>query len=131
MTDLAINLTGTNESYGYQPAPGLAVVSSTAPAGPATPAIPGDLPEFERAKVSSTEIKISGACSIETHGELQVSLDDLVRAVGVFRVTKVNHFVNKSGEVVRQQVLAPVEDLVVVPFDAANPTDDGIVRARP
>jgi len=111
------------------PAPSISIV--TTPTGPAAPTQPGIFPAFERAKVSTSEIKISGACSIDTHGDLAVCLDDLIRAVGVFRVTKVNHYVNKAGEVVRQQVLSPVEELVVVPFDASNAADDGIVRARP
>lgn len=91
------------------------------------------LPErFEGSPVGMTEIKISGACSIETAGDLTVSLDDMVRAVGVYRVTKVLHYVHpKTGETVRQQVLTPVETLVVVPWDSSNPNDDGIVRARP
>jgi hypothetical protein len=120
MTELAIGIT-SDETPGLSAAPALATTLGTAVG----------LPEFEKAKVTQTEIKISGACAIDTHGELQVSLDDLIRAVGVFRVVKINHYVNKAGEVVRQQVLAPVEDLLVVPFDAANPNDDGIVRARP
>lgn len=137
MTELAINFTGDDE-----PVPAgasstsntLTVVGTTTPntlAQPQQPQHEGSLPEFERAAVSSTEIKISGQCAIDTHGEVTVSLDDLIRAVGVFRVVKINHYVNKAGDVVRQQVLAPVEDLAVVPFDASNPNDDGIVRARP
>lgn len=110
----------------------LTVVPST-PAGPATPVSPatGTFGDFEKAKVSTSEVKISGACAIDTHGELSVSLDDIIRAVGEFRVVKVNHYVNKAGDVVRQQVLAPVEHLVIVPWDAGNVKDDGIVRARP
>jgi hypothetical protein len=137
MTELAINFTGNDE-----PVPAgasstsnpLTVVGAATPSNQVQPAQPqhdGSLPEFERATVSSTEIKISGACAIDTHGEVTVSLDDLIRAVGVFRVVKINHYVNKAGDVIRQQVLAPVEDLAVVPFDASNPNDDGIVRARP
>jgi hypothetical protein len=77
------------------------------------------------------QIKISGACVIEA-GDITVSMDDLVRAVGVYRVVGVNHYVHpKTGETVRQQILKPVETLVVVPFDSSNPNDDGIVRARP
>lgn len=113
------------------PAPVTSISVVTTPSGPAAPTQPGIFPAFEKAKVSTSEIKISGACSIDTHGDLSVCLDDLIRAVGVFRVTKVNHYVNKAGEVVRQQVLSPVEELVVVPFDASNAADDGIVRARP
>jgi hypothetical protein len=137
MTEFAINFTGTDEPIEVTPVATLSVVgqgtpTTSAPQGPVTPSQPaGDLPTFERATVQATEIRISGQCSIDTHGELTVSLDDLIRAVGVFRVVKINHFVNKAGDVVRQQVLAPVEDLEVVPFDSSNPNDDGIVRARP
>ena len=88
--------------------------------------------EFEGAAVGMSEIKISGQCAIEATDDITVTLDDLVRAVGVYRVTKVLHYVHpKTGELVRQQVLKPVETLVVVPFDSSNPNDDGIVRARP
>jgi hypothetical protein len=135
MTELAINFTGDDEPVpGSTTSNSLTVVGSSTPEHQVQPQQPqheGSLPEFERATVSSTEIKISGACAIDTHGEVTVSLDDLIRAVGVFRVVKINHYVNKAGDVIRQQVLAPVEDLSVVPFDASNPSDDGIVRARP
>lgn len=125
MTELAIRFTGEDEEV-----PNVTQLQ-VAPDPVTTVAHPSSLPTFERATVAQTEIKISGACAIDTHGEMTVSLDDLVRAVGVFRVVKINHYVNKAGDVVRQQVLAPVEDLEVVPFDSANPNDDGIVRARP
>jgi hypothetical protein len=111
-----------------QPGPAPA---AAAPA-PQQPATTGALPKFEGAQVGMTEIKISGQCAIEAVGDMTVSLDDLVRAVGVYRVVKVLHYVHpKTGETVRQQVLSPVETLVVVPFDSSNPNDDGIVRARP
>jgi len=124
MTELAIGITGETT---LTPA----VTDLSSPAKPTPSLTGGAVEEFERAKVSATEIKISGSCAIDTHGETKVSLDDMIRAVGVFRVVKVNHYVNKAGDVIRQQVLAPVEDLMIVPFDAANPSDDGIVRARP
>ena len=120
MTELAIGVTGEESLQTPVSAPPTALSLGTTP----------DL-MFEGAKVSATEIKISGAASIDTHGELKVTMDDIIRAVGVFRVVKVNHYVNKAGDVIRQQVLAPVEDLMVVPFDASNPNDDGIIRARP
>ena len=110
-------------------APTLVAVPVAQPA--AAPPVLAGMPTFEGAQVGMTEIKISGACAIEA-ADLIVSLDDLVRAVGVYRVVGVRHFVHpKTGETVRQQVLSPVETLVVVPFDSANPNDDGIVRARP
>jgi len=92
----------------------------------------GYLEKFEGAQVGATEIKISGQCSVDTGGDLMVTLDDLVRAIGVYRVIKVLHYVHpKTGETIRQMVVSPVDQLVVTPFDATNPLDDGIVRARP
>jgi hypothetical protein len=115
-----------------QPGPAPAAAAPAAPATPQQPATTGALPKFEGAQVGMTEIKISGQCAIEVVGDMTVSLDDLVRAVGVYRVIKVNHYVHpKTGETVRLQILKPVETLVVVPFDSSNPNDDGIVHARP
>lgn len=92
---------------------------------------PQDVEHFEGSPVGMSEIKISGVCSIDA-GDLRLSLDDRVRAVGEYRVVKVNHYAHpKTGETVRQQVLTPVSPLVVVPFDPSNPNDDGIIRARP
>lgn len=85
---------------------------------------------FESAHVASSSVKIAGTVSINAF-ERDVSLDDRVRAVGVFRVAKVNHVVTKDGSVERQQVLVPCADMELVPFDPADPNDDGIVRARP
>lgn len=92
---------------------------------------PSMLTAFEKAPVSRTEIKISGQCAVNTFDEVEVSLDDRLRVVGEFRVVKVLHYVDKAGEVVRQQVIAPISDLELVPWDPADPTDDGIVRVRP
>jgi hypothetical protein len=146
MTDLAIAftdgsdpmLTGPTVSTAptlvvapSQPGPAPAAAAPTAPASPQQPATTGALPKFEGAQVGMTEIKISGQCAIDAP-DITVSLDDLVRAVGVYRVTKVNHYAHpKTGETVRQQVLTPVETLSLVPWDSANRNDDGIVRARP
>lgn len=101
-------------------------VASSAASSPS-----GSLPTFEKANVTKTEIKISGACAIESFGEITVGLDDRVRAVGEFRVAKVLHYVNKEGDVVRQQILAPIGELVLSPWDSTDPNDDGIVRVRP
>ena len=91
----------------------------------------GSLPTFEKANVTKTEIKISGACTIESFGEITVGLDDRVRAVGEFRVAKVLHYISKEGDVVRQQILAPIGELLLSPWDSTDPNDDGIVRVRP
>lgn len=92
---------------------------------------PSTITPFEKAPVSRTEIKISGQCAVNTYDEVEVSLDDRMRVVGEFRVVKVLHYVDKSGAVVRQQVIAPITDLELVPWDPADPTDNGIVRVRP
>jgi hypothetical protein len=61
-----------------------------------------------------------------------VSLDDRLRVCGDFRVIGVRHQVNtKTGDVVRVQIIAPIGDMELVPWDPANPLDNGIVRARP
>lgn len=121
-----------------QPAATLAVVPP--PAAPAaTPVVikaqaptgGGALPQFEKANVTKTEIKVTGACGIETFGEISVGLDDRLRAVGEFRVVKVMHYVNKEGDVVRQHILAAIGELVLSPWDSTDPSDDGIVRVRP
>lgn len=148
MTDLAIAFTDGSDPLLAGPtvpavAPTLVAVPSqpgpapaaAAPAAPATPMQPVTTSAplmFEGAKVGMVENKISGQCAIEAAGDMVVSMDDLVRAVGVYRVIRVNHYVHpKTGETVRSQVLSPVETLVVVPFDSSNPNDDGIVHARP
>jgi hypothetical protein len=114
-----------------QPGPAPAAAAPAAPAAPQQPAVQTVAPlTFEGAQVGMKEIKISGQCSIDA--DMTVSMDDLVRAVGVYRVIGVRFYVHKkTGETVRQQILSPVETLVVVPFDSSNPNDDGIVRARP
>lgn len=104
---------------------------ATPVATPAASSPAGSLPTFEKANVTKTEIKISGACAIESFGEITVGLDDRVRAVGEFRVAQVRHYVNKEGDVVRQQILSPIGELVLSPWDSCDPNDDGIVRVRP
>jgi hypothetical protein len=137
MSDLAIAFTD-GSAPPEQAAPTLVAVPAPAAAAPAAPASPQQPAvqtvaapaEFEGAQVGMKEVKISGQCTIDA--DMTVSMDDLVRAVGVYRVIGVRFYVHKkTGETVRQQILAPVETLVVVPFDSSNPNDDGIVRARP
>lgn len=92
---------------------------------------PQGVEQFEGSPVGMSEIKISGVCSIDG-GDMRVSMDDRVRAVGEYRVVNVKFYAHpKTGETVRQQVLTPTSPLVVVPFDPSNPNDDGIIRARP
>lgn len=108
------------------PAPSITVNTTTAAPTP----VAGPLPAFEKVAVQRTEIKITGTVAVDTRDEVTVGLDDRLRVCGEFRVTKVNHYVDRQGNVVRQQVLAPITDLELVPWDASNPLDNGIVRAH-
>ena len=130
MSDLAIANTDGSEPQDWA-ATTPTLVGVPVPTILASPPAAADSLSFEGSAVGMAEIKISGLCAIDAP-DISVSLDDLIRAVGVYRVVKVLHYVHpKTGETVRQQILAPVEPLVMVPFDSANPSDDGIVRARP
>lgn len=115
-----------------------ATTAVAAPAATMAPAVsvptntpPSGLREFEKAQVAHTEIKISGAASVNSNDGIEVSLDDRIRVVGEFRVTKIQHYVDKKGDVVRVQYVTPVDDLELTPWDPSNPNDDGIVRVRP
>lgn len=117
MSDVAIAFTDGSTGPALTPVPTPVVIDATQ--------------TFEGAQVGMTEIKISGACTIDA-ADMTVTLDDRIRAVGEYRVVKVLHYVHpKTGETVRQQVLAPIVPLVIVPYDPANPNDDGVIRARP
>ena len=89
------------------------------------------IPKFEGSVVQSTNTKITGTAPIEADDHLVLSIDDRVRMVGEYRVVGVRFFVDpKTGDTVREQLLKPIE-LALCPWDPADPTDDGIVRARP
>jgi hypothetical protein len=89
------------------------------------------IPSFEGAPVSTARMKISGASAIEAADDIVISTDDRVRLVGEYRVVGVQHSVDdKTGELVRVQVLKPIA-IQLCPWDPTDPTDDGIVRARP
>jgi hypothetical protein len=92
---------------------------------------PAAVQEFEGIPVADVQIVISGKSAIEATNTPAVHMDDLIRAVGEFRVVGINHKVNSAGELVRIVTLGPVRELQVVPWDPRNPNDDGIVRARP
>ena len=89
------------------------------------------IPAFEGAPVSTARMKISGRSDIEAADDIVISTDDRVRLVGEYRVTGVRHYVDeKTGDLVREQVLKPLS-IQLCPWDPSDPTDDGIVRARP
>lgn len=89
------------------------------------------IPKFEGAAVVSTTTKISGTAPIDTDEDLIISIDDRVRLVGEYRVVGVMFKVDpKTGDTVREHLLKPVE-VTLCPWQPNDPTDNGIVRARP
>lgn len=88
------------------------------------------LPAFEGQQVDYSTVKVSGLSSLENVDNVVISTDDRVRLVGEFKVTSVRHFVDGDGKLVREQVLKPLV-VTTCPWDPTDPTDDGIVRARP
>ena len=110
-------------------APQLASVSSLGGTTQRT-APPGAL-TFEGAEVSRSEVKITGTVAVDMPAGETVSMDDRIRLVGDFRVSKVVHYADKDGAIVRQQILAPCDDLQITPWDITDPTDNGILRMRP
>jgi hypothetical protein len=84
---------------------------------------------FEGREVKKTEVVIKGLTGLsEAYEGLRIGMDDRVRLVVETRATKVNHYVDKDGELVRSQELKVlVAD--IVPWDPTNPSDDGILRA--
>ena len=147
MTDLAIQFTGeapeakpdakqqnnstaTTSPTPNQASPQLAQVKQQGPT--LVPGSPSPVLEFEHAPVAKSTIQISGKCSVAADDMETVSLDDRLRVCGEFRVMGVRHQVDpKTGDVVRVQVIAPLGELELVPWDPSDPSDNGVVRARP
>ena len=92
----------------------------------------GTIPAFEGRPVDSTIVKMSGSVPVaEALGDVVLGVDDCVQMVSMFRVTGVFHKVDeKSGNLVRVQVLKPVE-ACLKPIDDTDPNDIGVVRALP
>lgn len=89
------------------------------------------IPAFEGAAVESATVQITGTCTVDADNDVLVSIDDRVRLVGEYRVVGVQFVVDpKTGDTVRKQVLKPIA-IQLCPWDPNDPTDDGIVRARP
>lgn len=112
------------------------VAGATLPPGAATAAPAGaqaassPFPKFEGLEVKETTVKLNGEGKVESLAGLVVSMHDRVRLVGEFTVVAVNHKINKDGEAVREMVFK-ASLLELAPWDPADPTDDGILRARP
>lgn len=94
--------------------------------------VDGTIPHFEGRPVDSIVVKMSGQVPLdEALAEEVLSMDDAVQLVSMFRVVGVRHEVDeKSGQLVRVQILKPVE-ATLAPIDAGDPNDHGIVRALP
>jgi hypothetical protein len=87
------------------------------------------IPSFEGQNVDTSTVKISGLSALDNAEGLVVSTDDRVRLVGEFTVVGIRHYVDKNGDLVREQVLKPVK-VETCPWNPADPTDDGVIRAR-
>lgn len=87
------------------------------------------IPSFEGRRVDAVSIRIAGTMPTDELPAMTVSVDDRVRLVGEYKVVAVRHYADpKTGDLVREQVLKPI--LVdTLPWDATDPTDDGIIRA--
>lgn len=94
--------------------------------------VEGTIPHFEGRPVDATIVKMSGQVPLdEALSETVLHMDDAVQLISMFRVVGVQHKVDeKSGQLVRVQILKPVE-AALQPIDATNPDDEGIVRALP
>lgn len=89
------------------------------------------LPGFEGTNVEAVQTKVSGNVNIDGADDKVLMIDDRVRLVGSFRVVGVHFKVDpKTGDTVREHILKPI-DMELCPWDPSDPTDDGIVRARP
>lgn len=103
----------------------------TQPAQAALSLVKPPIPRFEGADVAATATKVSGAAPLDSDDHLVLSIDDRVRMVGEYRVVGVYFRVDpKTGDTVREQILKPIE-LELCPWDANDPTDNGVLRARP
>lgn len=89
------------------------------------------IPAFEGTPVAATRLRISGMSQADVGTDVVVSTDDMMRLVGEFRVVGVRHYVDeKTGDLIREHIAKPVQ-IDLCPFDPSDPSDDGVVRARP
>lgn len=84
---------------------------------------------FEGRVVDRTEVAIKGLTGLsEAYDGLRIGLDDRVRLVVETRASRVNHYVDKDGMLVRSQELK-VQLADIIPWDPTDPNDDGVIRA--
>lgn len=101
--------------------------------GPALSAVPtpAGIPDFEGTTVNGAVTKMTGTTTIASNEEIVLGMDDRIRLVGSFRVVGVGFKLDpKTGDVIREHLLKAI-DIAPCPWDPNDPTDDGIVRARP
>lgn len=103
---------------------------------PPTPPTPGatvhpmsPFPRFEGQTVHGTEIRISGLSKVDAADNVVVTTDDIVRLIGEFKCVGIRHEVNKDGELIRVQMMKPL-NVDTAPWNPADPKDDGVQRAR-
>jgi len=87
-----------------------------------------EIPKFEGKEVAGTEVKFTGLASIDDVNGLVLGTDDRVRIVVEARVTSVKHYVDKNGQLQREQTVKAIS-AGFVPFDPTDPNDIGIIRA--
>lgn len=88
------------------------------------------LPEFEGEHVSEAAIRFTSASNLpctSPGGEVTLHYGDTIRVAVEARVVAVQHVENKDGELRRVAVCRAI-DATFVPWNPADPTDDGIVR---
>lgn len=89
------------------------------------------IPHFEGHPVDATTLKISGLVDGQDLSDVVVGVDDVVQMLSQYKVVGIYHRVdNKTGRIIREQYLRPVE-VTLVPIDPNDPNDDGIIRALP
>lgn len=90
-----------------------------------------EIPDFEGHPVDATTLKISGLVDGNDLTDVVVGVDDVVQMLSQYKVVGINHRVdNKTGRIIREQTLKPVE-VALVPINPNDPNDDGIIRALP
>lgn len=94
---------------------------SAQPAGDPTP-------KFEGKEVHSTKLVIKGVNSLDTPGDRELKIDDIVRLAVEARVTGVYHTVAEDdGSLQRVQHVKCIE-VDLIPWDDTDPSDDGVMR---
>ncbi len=87
------------------------------------------IPQFEGEPVQALQVKVSGLSTVTSQDMPAFTVDDRVRLIGEFKCIGVRHVRDKNGNLVREQIVTPM-DVDVCPYDPDDPNDDGVVRAR-